>query len=42
MKKFAKIGAALLIACVVMLAVTGCKGRKAQVRMATGGSTGTY
>ena len=42
MKKFVKIGAALLIVCAVLLAVPGCKGKKTQIRLATGGSTGTY
>ena len=42
MKKLVMIVAALLVAGALMLAVPGCKGRSEQIRMATGGSTGTY
>jgi len=42
MKSLVKIGAVLLIALAVLMAIPGCKGKKTQVRLATGGSTGTY
>ena len=42
MKKIALKGLALLIACGVMLTAFGCNRKAVQLRMATGGNTGTY
>jgi len=42
MKKIGMAVTVLLIVCVSMLAVFGCAGKTEQIRLATGGNTGTY